>query len=71
MPETVGTAFVRVLVDGSEVPDGIRDAVGDDKDWQNAGRRTSKNFSKGFEDETERHPTLRALQLSLLRGAGR
>lgn len=50
--ETVGTAFVRVLVDGDELPQGIRDQLKEsEKDYTAFGRRHSQAYADAMEEE--------------------
>lgn len=52
--ETVGRAYVRILADGSQVPDGIRDSLNNpdaDKAFKQAGERSSDLYQEGFNKE--------------------
>ncbi len=73
--ETVGRAYVRILADGSEVPDGIRDSLSDpdaDKAFKQAGNRHSKLYQEAYKSETEKNrPKIKKLLTESLQiGAG-
>lgn len=53
--ENIGQAYVKVLADGSEIPDGIEEGLADADDevseaGERHGREYGDNFGKGFED---------------------
>jgi hypothetical protein len=53
--ENIGTAYVRILADGSGLDESVRDQM-DDLDWESMGRKGSKEFTEGFEKEQEKAP---------------
>lgn len=54
--ESVGTAYIRLIADGSGVPDDIRDAVdGTEHVWEDAGHRDGEAYRKSLAEELEKH----------------
>jgi hypothetical protein len=50
--ENVGTAYVRILADGRDLPDSIRDELRDtDKDFEDAGERSGRAYDRGLRKE--------------------
>lgn len=64
--ETVGTAYVRILADGSELPGQLEDQLRDQEDaFSAAGRRDSKAYQEAFARELGDEPKLLDLQKAL------
>lgn len=72
--ESVGTAYVRLLADGSDVPDGIRDALRDAEPVvESEGEEHSKAYKKGFNKGLvkDNRKSINALTNNLAQGRGR
>ena len=58
--ENVGTAYVRILADGSQVPDGIRDALGEnDEIMRTQGKNDSAAYDEAFEENYKKNTKYR------------
>lgn len=71
--ESVGTAYVRILADGSDLDDSIRDEFNKTEPFMEAqGKRSAKAYQEGFEAHMKSAPTRRemedAISDSLARG---
>jgi hypothetical protein len=54
--ESVGTAYIRLIADGTGIPDDIRDSVDDaTKSFHDPGSRAAKAFKAGWTEELEKH----------------
>ena len=74
MGENVGTAYVRILADGSDIPDGIREGLEDSEgEFRAQGSKNSKAYQEGFDENYKRNTSHRQKQLAeaLNLGAGR
>lgn len=65
--ENVGSAYVRILADGSGLDDSIRDEFRDSDDaFDAAGGRGAKRYTTAFEKEMQRKPNQTRLRNSLI-----
>lgn len=70
--ETVGTAYVRILADGTFLDRSIKDELeGHDETFKSAGRDDQVNYRKGWDDESEKAKPLDTLYKKLLQARGR
>lgn len=70
--ENIGTAYVRILADGSDLSDSIKDAFKDTDDvFEQQGNRHSKMYKKAFADELSSHTTQTTLQNALAKSLAR
>lgn len=64
--ETVGTAYVRILADGSELGDGIKDEMRQHEDaFKAAGRRDGKIYRDAFDESLSKVPQSSSLTEAL------
>lgn len=64
--ETVGTAFVKIIADGSGLPESIADSLRDDKEaFAAQGERDGDSYAKAFEKATKDSPTWANLMSSI------
>lgn len=64
--ESVGTAYVRILADGSDLPGSIRDTLQDSEDeFEAQGERGGEKYSKGFEKGLKKQPSAKKLGKAL------
>lgn len=62
--ETVGTAFVRILADGTGFPESVRKEVKDSEStFTKSGEGASKAFDKGFDKQEKKNKSLRNKKL--------
>lgn len=60
--ETIGRAFVRILADGSGLPQSIKDEVkGNEAAFESQGRKDFASYAEGRDKALEEKPTLRAV----------
>lgn len=70
--ETVGTAFVRILADGSGLDQSIKDEMRQREGvFEQAGRTDSEAYKHGFEDETKKRGGINKIADQLREAAGR
>lgn len=58
--ENIGTAYVRILADGTGLDRSVREEM-DDLDWDKMGRKGSKQFQEGWVEEQKKKPNRREL----------
>lgn len=70
--ETVGTAFVRILAEGSGLDQSIKDQMRQHESaFEQAGETDSEAYNKGFEDELKRQGAFADLEKLLAKRAGK
>lgn len=63
--ENIGTAYVRIIADGTGLDRSIRDEM-EDVDWDSMGRKGSQEFQKGWADEQQKAPGFNRLRDSVV-----